>query len=315
MITQFRATVTDEAGTLKLIELEPPAGAKVLPVQPVVLATTGLATTKPLGKVSLKFTPVRVVLPDGLAIVMVKVEFALGATIVGEKVFVTVGAAFTVKFADAVNPVPPLVELTVPVVFVTAPIVLSVTLTEIVQFVPGVDVAPPLRFSTVSVGFGVNVPPQLFVTLGTDATLMPAGSASEIATPVSVTPAAFAAGLVMVMVRVEVPLTPMLVGLKAFVTVGGATTVRTAFAVLPVPPLVELTAPVVLDFEPALVAETLTTRVQLPLVASEPPLRLMLPAPCVAVNVPPQPLLLDAGGVATTSPDGNVSVTARPVCV
>jgi hypothetical protein len=220
----------------------------------------------------------------------------------------------TVKFADAVVPVPPLLELTVPVVFVTAPIVVSVTLTEMLQFVPGVEVAPPVRFKMVSVAAGLKIPPQVSVAFGVAATLMPGGSESEIATPVSVTPVAFVAGLVIVMVRVEVPPDPMLVGLKALITVGGATTVSTALAVLPVPPLVEVTAPVVLDFAPTVVAETLTTSVQLPLTGSDPPVRLTLPAFAFAVNVPPQ-VLLAAGDAATTNPAGNVSVTAKPVCV
>jgi len=125
-----------------------------------------------------------------------------------------------------------------------------------------------------------------------------------------------AAGFEIVMVKVVVPVVcAMLAAAKDLVIVGGETTVKVAEAVPPVPPLVELTAPVVFAFEPALVALTLTTRVQLELTASEPPVRLMLPAPAVAVNVPPQPLSPAPFGVATTRPDGNVSLTASPVCV
>ncbi len=53
------------------------------------------------------------------------------------------------------------------------------------------------------------------------------------ATPVK--PTVFVDGLVIVMVSVEVPPEPMLVGLKAFTIVGGATTVKMALAVVPVP--------------------------------------------------------------------------------
>ena len=82
----------------------------------------------------------------------------------------------------------------------------------------------------------------------------------------------------MVMVIVEVPPTGMPAALepKALVIVGGATTVRVALAVPPVPPLVELTAPVVLFRLPAVVPVTLTTKVQLELTPSEPPVRVML---------------------------------------
>ena len=117
------------------------------------------------------------------------------------------------------------------------------------------------------------------------------------------------------MVKVEVAPIPTLVGLKFFVIVGGAITVNVAvFDVVPAPPLVELTAPVVLFLVPAEVPVTFTTRVQLELTARVPPVKLMLPAPCVEVKVPPQ-VLLAPFGVATTSPLGKVSLTARPVCV
>jgi hypothetical protein len=52
--------------------------------------------------------------------------------------------------------------------------------------------------------------------------------------------------LVRVKVRVLVPLRAMVVGLKALEMPGGATTVKEALAVFPVPPFVELTAPVAL---------------------------------------------------------------------
>jgi len=60
----------------------------------------------------------------------------------------------------------------------------------------------------------------------------------------------------MVRVRVEVPPTAMLVGANALAIVGGDTAVSVAEAVRPVPPFVELTAPVVLTRFPATVAET-----------------------------------------------------------
>lgn len=55
-----------------------------------------------------------------------------------------------------------------------------------------------------------------------------------------------------------------------------------------------------------------TTTVQLLLVAIDPPVRLILPDPAVAVGVPLQ-LLVSPLGVATTNPAGSVSVTATPL--
>ena len=69
-----------------------------------------------------------------------------------------------------------------------------------------------------------------------------------------------------------------------------ATILILAEAVLPVPPSVEVTAPVVLFFAPALVPVTLTEKVQLPLAARVAPLRLMMFDPAVAVIVPPPQL-------------------------
>src|SRR5579884_3686549 len=75
------------------------------------------------------------------------------------------------------------------------------------------------------------------------ATVSPVGRMSFNVTGLSAT--VFTAGLVMVTVSVVVVFSAMLVGLNALATTGGATTVRFAVAVLPVPPSVEVTAPVV----------------------------------------------------------------------
>src|SRR5215471_10637688 len=88
----------------------------------------------------------------------------------------------------------------------------------------------------------VNVPPHTVEVLL--ATVSPVGNVSVNATPVSAT--VLAAGLAMLKVNDVVAFKAMLVGLKALAIDGGATTVRFAVAVLPVPPLVEPTLPVVL---------------------------------------------------------------------
>jgi len=81
------------------------------------------------------------------------------------------------------------------------------------------------------------------VAPGVLATCTAVGNVSLTPTPVS---AVVVFGLVMVRVSVEVPFTPIPVGLNALVMVGAVRTVKVAEAVPPAPPLVELTAPVVL---------------------------------------------------------------------
>src|SRR5262245_35253664 len=93
----------------------------------------------------------------------------------------------------------------------------------------------------------------------------------------------------------------------------GTLTVTEALAVLPVPPLVDVTGPVVLVSRPVVVAVTLTENVQLVLGARVAPERLTLPLPAVAVMVPPPHDPDSPLGVATTSPAGNGSLNATPV--
>ena len=87
----------------------------------------------------------------------------------------------------------------------------------------------------------VSVPPHTAdVPVGT---VSPAGKVSVKATPVR---PVLAFGLVTVNVRLVVPFNGIEVGLNPFWIDGGATTVKLAvFEVVPVPPLVELTALVV----------------------------------------------------------------------
>src|SRR5262245_12921496 len=118
------------------------------------------------------------------------------------------------------------------------------------------------------------------------ATVSPAGNGSLNATPVS---AVEALGLLIVKVSTDVPPTGTDAGAKLLAIAGGdrGFTVSVAVAVLPVPPLVEVTAEVVLVSAPAVVAVTLSENVQLVLAARIAPERLTLPPPAVAVMVPP----------------------------
>ena len=243
-----------------------------------------------------------------MLMVRVSVEVPPEAIIEGAKPLVMVGAsAVTVKVEFAVKPVPALVEVTLPVVLEAEPGVLSVTLTVMLQFAPPL-IDAPLRLMLPEPTVLLLSVPLVHVVVPTVAMVMPAGNVSLTPTPVI---CVLAFGLVMVIVIVDVPPAVMLVGLKPLVIVGFDKTVSVADAVPPVPSFVELTAPVVLTLEPVLVAVTFAVRVQLLLAEIEPPLRLTLPEPAVAVNVPPH-VLLAPFGVATTTPEGSVSLTATP---
>src|SRR5579864_205547 len=116
----------------------------------------------------------------------------------------------------------------------------------------------------------------------------------------------------MVNVNDVVPFSGMLAAPKTLVIEGGVATVRLAEAVLPVPPFVELTAPLVLVYCPDAVPVTFTTRVQFVFTAMLPPVREILVEPATAVAVPPQ-VFERPFGVETTRPVGSVSVNATPV--
>src|SRR5580692_10660863 len=93
----------------------------------------------------------------------------------------------------------------------------------------------------------------------------------------------------------------------------GAATLMEAVAVLPVPPFVALTVPVVLTRLPAVTAVMLTANEHVPLVAIVPPARVTLVEPPVAVTVPLPQVPARPFGVDTTKPAGNASVKAMPV--
>src|SRR5262249_15910702 len=155
-------------------------------------------------------------------------------------VLVMLGGLATVRFELAVLPVPPLVELTLPVVLVYWPEAAPVTVTENWHW-PLVAMPAPLR--SMPVGPAVfNLPPHT-VDLAL-ATVKPVGHVSVNATPVRAI--GLAAGLVMVKVNEVVAFNAMVEGLKTLAIEGGPSTLIEAEAVPPVPPSVELTLPVVL---------------------------------------------------------------------
>lgn len=287
-----------------------PVGAVVVSVPPQTVEVP-LATVSPVGSVSVNATPVSgSTLAAGLVIVKVREVVAFSAIVEGLKTLAIDGGASTEMLAVAVPPVPPSVEVTLPVVFVCNPAAVPVTLTENVQLALAA-IVPPLRLMTFVPAVAVIVPaPQVPVRpFGVEIT-RPAGSVSLKATPVSAT---VVFGLVMVKLRLVEPFSGMLAAPKAFAMVGGATTVIEALEVFPVPPLVEVTW-TLLFFTPAVVPWTLIETVQLASGARDAPLKLTDEEPATAVAVPLQ-VVLRLFGVATTSPAGRLSVKATPFSV
>src|SRR5262249_22507507 len=139
------------------------------------------------------------------------------------------------------------------------------------------------------------------------ATTKPAGRVSEKEIPVRGN--VFPAGAVMVKVSDVEPAVRTLGAPNAVTRAGGAATIRVAAAVLPVPPLVEFTAPVVLVKLPAAVPVTVTLKVQAPPTAMLAPVKAIVLLPLV-VSVPPQ-VLVDP--LATVTFAGKLRVKATPV--
>src|SRR5262249_38139503 len=137
-------------------------------------------------------------------------------------------------------------------------------------------------------------------------TTRPAGRLSVKATPFSVT---LVFGFVMVKLSEVLPFSGILAAPNTLAMLGGVATVRFAVAVLPVPPLVELTLPVVLVYWPDAAPVTVTLNWQLPFAAIVAPVSAM-PVGAVVVSVPPQTVEV---ALATVKPVGRVSVKATPV--
>jgi hypothetical protein len=240
-----------------------PATAVIVPLpqEPVTLGVA--ATTRPEGRLSVNATPLRAMKVFGLVMVKLTEVVPFSGMLAAPNALLMVGGAATVKLAEAVLPVPPLVELTAPVVFVYWPAVVPVTFTTSVQLA-FTAILPPVRLMLVDPATAVAVPPHVFDRPFGVETTKPVGKVSVNATPVSAT--VLAAGLVMVKVSVVVPFRAIVVGLKTLAIDGGATIEMLAvLLVAPVPPSVDVMAPVVLLASPAAVPVTFTDKVQDPL--------------------------------------------------
>src|SRR5262249_39333745 len=161
------------------------------------------------------------------------------------------------------------------VVLILKPGVVLVTLIENVQDVAAARVAPK-RLTLPLPAVAVMLPPphEPVRPLGV-ATRSPAGNGSLSATPVS---AVEALGLVIVKVSTDVPLRAIDEGAKLLAIAGGldAPTVSVALALLPVPPLLDVTAEVLLVLVPAVAPVTVNEKVQLPPPAMLAPVSVMV---------------------------------------
>src|SRR5579859_274414 len=280
----------------------------IVPAPHEPVSPLGLATARPAGSVSPKPTPVSATVAFGLVMVKLSVVWAFRLMLAAPNAFAMLGGPITVIDAVLlVAPAPLSFDEIGPVVLFCTPAATPFTFRLIVQLAFAASV-PPVRLIEPEPAAAVAVPPQVLVSPFGVATTRPAGSVSVNAIPVSAT---LVFGLLMLKVNAVLAFSSMPAAPKALVMVGGAPTVRLALAVFPVPPLVELTAPLVLVYWPDAVPVIFTTTVQEVLTAMLPPVRLMLVDPATAVAVPPQ-VLERPFGVETTRPVGSVSLNATP---
>ena len=287
---------------------EPVTAVAVAPQ--VLLRPLGAATARPAGKLSVKPTPFKVKVLFGLLMLNVSDVVPLSGIVEAPNVLAITGGLATVKFAIAVLPIPPSVELTLPETLVYCPDAVPVTFTVAVH-VPPAAMLPPLSEIFPDPATAVAVPLQVLTKPFGVATTMPAGSASANATPVSAT--AFATGLAMVKVNEVVPFNGIVDAPKALAMEGGATTLSVAvLLVAPVPPSVEVTLLVVLFCVPAATPTMFTEKLQDAPAAKLAPARLTTLVPCVAVTVPLQEPARPFG-VAITRPVGMLSLKPMPL--
>ena len=119
-----------------------PVGAVVVSVPPQTVAEA-LATVRPVGSVSVNATPVKAtVLAAGFVMVNVSDVVALSPIVAGLNTLAIDGGATTLTLAEAVPPVPPSVEVTLPVVLFCKPAAMPVTFTENTHELLAAIVAP-----------------------------------------------------------------------------------------------------------------------------------------------------------------------------
>src|SRR5258708_2343995 len=179
-----------------------------------------------------------------LASVMVSVAVSPRPIAPVLKALVIVGAAITVSAAPLLaGPAAPVLLLEPPLGgLVYAPAGLAVTSKATWQVVAGSVMRPDARLTSPEPAVApVTVPAQVLARFGVAATIMPAGSVSLNASPVRLT----ALLLVTLIAMRDVVPSGTLAGVNVFASDGLVVKVAVALAVVPVPPLVEETVPVV----------------------------------------------------------------------
>ena len=161
-------------------------GAVVVNVPPQTVAEE-LATESPVGNVSANPTPVSgFALAPELVMVNIKEVVELSGMDVGLKALTIDGGASTLMLAEAVAPVPPSVEATLPVVLFCCPAAVPVTFTRNVQEVLAARLAPDKLITFVACVAVIVPPPQEPLRpFGLEIT-SPAGKVSLNRTPVKV---------------------------------------------------------------------------------------------------------------------------------
>src|SRR5215469_15231982 len=107
-----------------------PDPAVTVTFPPHVLVRPGVfATTSPAGRLSTKARPVSAVLTFGFWIEKTSVVEAFSGMLAAPNAFAIVGALMTARLAEDELPVPPLVDVTLPVVLVKLPKAAPVTVT------------------------------------------------------------------------------------------------------------------------------------------------------------------------------------------
>jgi len=110
-----------------MLGFDVPSVAAIVPPPHTPVTPFGVLVTRPAGKGSGNVTPVSDRLMLGLVMVKLREVDPFSGILAAPKVIVIVGAVATIRFAVAVFPVPPFVDVTGPVVFVKSPATAPVT--------------------------------------------------------------------------------------------------------------------------------------------------------------------------------------------
>jgi len=190
-----------------------PAGAAIVPPPQLPTRPLGLDTSKPVGSVSEKASPVKVNTEFGLVRLNVRLVEPPGTSVRLPKLFARSGDPATVKVATAAGAAGAFVEVRVLLVFSFVPSVVPTTFTEMVQVVPeGAFTVPPVKPMLFDPAVALAVPPQVLTKPLGVATTTPAGMVSVKVRPVTAAPPLF----LIVKVSVDAPPMLMLAGENAF---------------------------------------------------------------------------------------------------